>query len=69
MLPGNAIAPGAIAADSTKEFVDYFAASNLGGIFLLNAVFAVTGDASQIHSLEVQLINSSGTTKSGRISF
>ncbi len=59
---GNAIPPGAISADATATFGDYFRTSNAGGVFLLKAAFPVAGDASQIVAFEVQFTNSSGIT-------
>jgi hypothetical protein len=41
----------------------------VGGAFLLNAVFPVTGDTSRIASLDVTLTNSAGTTKAPGIAF
>jgi hypothetical protein len=66
---GNPISPGGIVSDATKAFDGYFSTSSLGGIFLLNAVFPVTGDTSQIGSFDVQLANALASTKSARISF
>jgi hypothetical protein len=66
---GNAIAPGAITADSTSSFTGWFENSTLGGVFALTAVFPVTGTVSQVASFEVQLINSAGTTRTPRTNF
>jgi hypothetical protein len=68
-VSGNVIAPGAIAADATSEFTSYFAGSNLGGVFLLRAVFPVRGDPTQIAACETTLTNSAGSAKSQRTSF
>jgi hypothetical protein len=65
----NPITPGGIHSDNTRDFANYFSTSDLGGIFLLKALFPVSGDTSQIRSVEVQLINFAGTTKSARIGF
>ncbi len=66
---GNAIAPGAIHTDATTDFGTYFAGSNLGGVFLLRAVFPVTGDAALVASCEATLANSAGSVKTPRTSF
>ncbi|MCX6630261.1 MAG: choice-of-anchor D domain-containing protein [Candidatus Solibacter sp.] len=66
---GNAIAPGAIRTDATADFARYFAASDLGGVFFLRAVFPVTGDAALVASCEVTLTNSAGSAKTQRTSF
>jgi hypothetical protein len=66
---GNTIAPGAISSNASASFASFFAASNLGGVFLLNAVFPVTGDASQVASCDMTLANSAGTAKAQRIVF
>jgi len=66
---GNAIAPGAIRADATKDFAGYFAGSGLGGIFLLRATFPVNGNTSGVASCEATLTNSAGTAKTQRSFF
>ena len=43
---GTAIAPGTLRTNAASDFASYFAGSDLGGVFLLRAVFPVTGDAS-----------------------
>ena len=58
---GNAIAPGAISANATASFASYFQNSGLGGVFLLTAVFPVTGNPSQVGAFQVQITNSTGT--------
>jgi hypothetical protein len=66
---GNAIAPGAIRTDAAADFAKYFAGSDLGGVFLLRAVFPVTGDAALVASCEATLANSAGSAKTQRTSF
>ncbi|HWC99330.1 MAG TPA: choice-of-anchor D domain-containing protein [Candidatus Sulfopaludibacter sp.] len=66
---GNPIQPGGIQSDNQASFLNYYSASDLGGVFLLTAHFPVNGDTSLVRSVEVQLINSTGTTKSNRTSF
>ncbi len=56
---GNTIS--AIPIDGTATFANFFAASDLGGVFLLHAVFPVTGDPSQVGSCDVTLKNSVST--------
>ena len=60
---GNPIAPGAIRTDSSKDFATFFQASDAGGVFLLRAVFPVTGNATGIASFDVALTNAAGTAK------
>jgi len=60
---GNAIAPGAIRTDAGKDFTAFFQASDAGGVFLLRAVFPVTGNVSGISSFDVAMTNSAGTSK------
>jgi len=60
---GAAIAPGAIRTDSSKDFAAFFQTSDAGGVFLLRAVFPVTGNVSAISSFDVSLTNSAGTSK------
>jgi hypothetical protein len=66
---GNAVAPGAIRTDATASFATYFQNSGLGGVFLLTAVFPVTGDPSQIGAFQVQIANSAGTAQTARTTF
>ena len=66
---GNPIAPGQILTDAGAESAKYFAGSDLGGVFLLRAVFPVTGDAALVASCAVTLSNSAGSTKTQRTSF
>ena len=66
---GNAIAPGAISTNATATFASYFQNSGLGGVFLLTAVFPVTGDPSQVIAFQVQIANSAGTAQTARTVF
>ena len=66
---GNALAPGPIRTDAAADFARYFAGSDLGGVFLLRAVFPVTGDAALVASCEATLANSAGSAKTQRTSF
>jgi hypothetical protein len=60
---------GAIRADASPDFRQYFARSTTGGGFALRATFPVTGPIEKIGSVEVELVNSVGSTKSDRIKF
>ena len=66
---GNPIAPGAILTDASSAAAKYFAGSDLGGVFLLDAVFPVTGDTAQVTSCAVTLTNSAGSSKTQRTTF
>jgi len=66
---GTMIAPGAIRVDVAADFAKYFSGSDLGGVFLLRAVFPVNGDAAQVASCEATLANSAGSAKTQRTSF
>jgi hypothetical protein len=66
---GNILAPGPISSDATATFAAYFGSSNLGGQFQLSAVFAVTGEFTQIASCEVAMTNRAGTATGPRIVF
>jgi hypothetical protein len=66
---GNTIAPGAVDSDATASFASYFQTSGLGGVFLLTAVFPVTGNPSQIGAFQVQITNSVGTAQTARTTF
>ena len=66
---GNAVAPGAVHSDATASFATYFQNSGLGGVFLLTAVFPVTGNPLQIGAFQVQFANSAGTAQTARTTF
>jgi hypothetical protein len=65
---GTALTPAAIRMDAGTDFAKYFSSSDLGGVFVLHAVFPVTGDTSRIASYDVSLTNSAGSAKTPRIS-
>ena len=67
--PAGAVVAGPIRADAAAAFQRYFQSSEVGGIFSLRALFPVTGDASGVGGVEVEIVNSSGTTRSKRIAF
>jgi hypothetical protein len=64
---GNVVPPSPIQA--TADFGSFFQNSSLGGLFLLEAVFPVNGDPSQIAAFTVQMTNSAGASSTGRTSF
>ncbi|HEX8984846.1 MAG TPA: hypothetical protein VF767_05430 [Bryobacteraceae bacterium] len=51
-----------VTADVTTVFQAYFKNPEMGGMFVLRAQFPVTGDATQIDSVRVELTNSAGVT-------
>jgi hypothetical protein len=57
----------AIQADAAEAFRRYFATANAGGLFALRALFPVTGDAGLVRGVEVEILNSSGAARTGRI--
>lgn len=61
-LSGKMIQPGAIPVSAGSTFQQYFAATQVGGMFQLLAKFPVTGDTTQIGSFTMQIANSAGTT-------
>ena len=64
---GVTLPPGAIPVDCAPVFRQYFDKSGLGGVFLLRAVFPVSGDAGQIESVEAEITNSAGTGRTARL--
>jgi Abnormal spindle-like microcephaly-assoc'd, ASPM-SPD-2-Hydin len=60
-LSGAAVQPGAITVNAASTFQQYFATTQVGGMFLLLARFPVTGDTTQIGSFTMQMTNSAGT--------
>ena len=69
MPPATSIAPGTLRVDAASDFARYFAGSDLGGVFLLRAVFPVTGDAAVIAACEATLTNTSGSSSTQRTYF
>ena len=61
-LTGAVVQPGAIPVNASSIFQQYFASTQVGGMFALLAKFPVTGDTTQIGSLTIQITNSSGAT-------
>jgi hypothetical protein len=66
---GNSVAPGAIRIDAAADFARYFATSDRGGVFSVKAAFPVSGDASKIAAVAVQIANAVGSTQSARTAF
>ncbi len=67
---GKAIAPGAITADTTGAFAQYFAANGTaGGAFGLRIAYPVTGDVTQVASVTFQITNPAGTTTAQTLTF
>ena len=66
---GNAVAPGPIRLDGTAAFSKFFRESDLGGTFVLRALFPVTGDLSGIASFAAEFTNSAGTATTAKTRF
>ena len=66
---GKSIAPGTLRTNAASDFASYFAGSDLGGVFVLRAVFPVTGDARVIAACEATLTNTSGSSSTQRTFF
>lgn len=64
---GQLLAPGRLTLEAAGEFRRYFETSALGGVFSLRAGFPVTGDVTAVSELEVEISNSAGVTRSGRV--
>lgn len=64
---GAMVGPGAIRVDATADFGRYFAISRVGGSFLMRASFPVTGDATQIGGVDVELVNVTGISRTARL--
>jgi len=63
---GKAIPPGLIQADVTSAFASYHTANpRAGGTFNLQATFPVTGDITQVATVDVQFKNPAGITDTG----
>jgi len=66
---GALVSPSPITVDGTSSFQQYFAGSQLGGVFGLHALFPITGDADQVVAADVQIVNSAGQALSPKIDF
>jgi len=64
---GNTVPPGAISVNASSDFQQYFAATQQGGMFALLAKFPVTGDTTQILSVDIQATNSAGVTTASKV--
>jgi hypothetical protein len=67
---GTEIAPGDIPwSGASTAFQQYFAGSDIGGIFSIDAIFPINGDSTQVTSAVALLTNSDGTTQTLKIEF
>jgi hypothetical protein len=67
---GNTLSPGAIPVDSSSAFRQFFASSDEGGMFALQAFFPVmVGTPSLVDSVEIQFVNSAGTSPTAKLQF
>jgi hypothetical protein len=67
---GNTLNPGAIPVDGSSAFQKFFASSDEGGVFALQAFFPVTvGTPSLVDSVDVQFVNSTGTSPTAKLYF
>jgi hypothetical protein len=66
---GNSLPPGAISVDASGALGQFFASSDLGGVFGLHAFFPVNGNPAQVATVEVKMTNSSGTAQTARLPF
>ncbi|HXI41064.1 MAG TPA: choice-of-anchor D domain-containing protein [Bryobacteraceae bacterium] len=64
---GTALNPGAITVDTSAAFQEFFASSDLGGVFALHAFIPVIGRAAQVAAVEVQITNAAGTAQTSRL--
>lgn len=66
---GNPLASAPVRVEVTNDFRNYYATSTLGGAFALKAVFPVTGNATEVSGVELEMQNSAGITHSERLRF
>jgi hypothetical protein len=66
---GNAVAPGIIHIDGTAAFSKFFQESDVGGTFVLRALFPVSGDPSGVASFAAEFTNSAGTVTNAKTRF
>jgi len=58
-----------LSADFTSNFRAFFQSQTAGSSFLMRVSFPVTGDASQVGGVEVQIPNSAGVVRTPRLNF
>ena len=63
---GQMAAPGRMEADVSSQFRDYFG-QNPGGAFQLRARFPLSGSASELDGVDVELTNAQGVVQTGRL--
>ncbi|MCL4403071.1 MAG: hypothetical protein M1436_10500, partial [Acidobacteria bacterium] len=64
---GVAVPPGAIKVDASAAFGRHFESSDVGGSFLLQAIFPVAGSIDLLDAVQVELTNSSGVARTARL--
>jgi ASPM-SPD-2-Hydin domain-containing protein len=64
---GTTLNPGAITVDISAAFQQFFASSDLGGVFALHAFIPVIGSAAQVAAVEVKIVNAAGTAQTSRL--
>lgn len=63
---GQIAAPGRMEADVATQFRDYFG-KNPGGTFQLRAKFPLSGSASELDGVEVEISSAQGAVQTGRL--
>jgi|HigsolmetaAR201D_1030396.scaffolds.fasta_scaffold03445_2 hypothetical protein len=66
---GSQLPPGPVRVTVSEQFRQYFESSTLGGVFGLRVRFPVSGDASLIQGVEVEVENAAGTARTRQIPF
>jgi len=64
---GAIIQPGPMPIDVSSIFQQYFSSTQVGGMFALLARFPMTGDSTQVVSVDVQITNRAGVTTAQRV--
>lgn len=65
---GQPAAPGRIDVDVKSAFADYYRTIS-GSVFSLRAHFPVSGTYTELDSVEIEVVNASGSTSTGRLRF
>lgn len=66
---GRVLDPGPMKADFSSTFKAYFPTSGAGSAFQMRATFPVSGDATQVAGVEVEITNAAGSVKTKRLVF
>lgn len=66
---GQPLAGMPVKVNAGSDFATWWAASTVGGVFQLRAVFPIAGDASKVTAVQAAAANSAGSATTAKLSF